>query len=280
MKFIFALLTLAMLAACGSATPTPPGGVASPLGQKTCVDIAGTDSGKVCHWKSACPVVKGTLWYQHGLLEDENAPDAAGTLLVPAHDEFKAMAVDNCLDIVAMSWGTSWMIRPPNTLAEPPPSPSWKEVQQIALPFIEKQFALVRPYTGYGQSMGGFNTATIANLAPQFFDRVILTHPVITDFPDFSSNFKLATVLIGLNFTPQEWVIANPIETITSVVSMKSTYVEICHEDEYGLFDGPSEYVKRAKARGFNVTLHIEGPGCGHTSSPEQPSLANWMAAN
>lgn len=274
-RILVASCLLASIAGCGLLPTTPSTPPPPSLGKKTCEAIPGTQAGQYCHWRT-CAVPKGTLWYQHGLEEDQNAPDAPATLVAPAHTEFPALAVDNCYDIVAMSWGKSWMIRPPGTAALIPPSPPWSEVNEKALPYIEQARGLVRPYIGYGQSMGGFNTAVIANLKPAFFDKLLITHPVITDFPDFAPPFKLATVLIGLNFTPQEWTVANPNATIKTVPAMSPAYVAACATDEFGLWLGPSAYALAAKGRGFDVTFHQESAPCKHTTL-EIPPIVEWL---
>lgn len=287
MKILFVAIFL-MLTACGSMTPKPEPTPEPPLGPEECGPIPGTKA-RYCRWKT-CPVESGTLAYMPGLLEDERAPVAKGSILVPAHSEFKAMAKDQCKGLLTLSWSTpglgglptGWMIRPPGTIAATPPSPSWDETDK-AITWLMLNSKITRPFFLYGQSMGGFNASTIANLKENLVDGgLILTHPVMGPFPNFSpcpsgqmicNTYQL---LVAQNFYVQEWKIANPIETIKTVKKMPRMYVAACPSDEFGLWEGPKAYAQTAKERGFDVTFNQEPSGCKHTTLDMKP-LLEWM---
>lgn len=287
-----AIFVLAILFTCltwfeahASSTPVKP----PALGPQTCGALPGTKTGQWCIWRSTCPKVVGTLAYGTGLGEKVTAPSDASTLLVPAHTEFKTMASDKCLDLLTFSWADpatqmlpSYMIRPPGTLALTPPSPAWPEVN-TALDYLMTTLKLQRPIIGYGQSEGGFNLSTIADLKTKFFDMLLLTHPVMGDYPNHAACppgvviCNTYQILVSGNFWPSEWLIANPVAWIATVKTMPPLYVMACPQDEYGLFDGPKAFCDTARSRGFPCIFEASPPGCKHTDSPSAKAMA-WAS--
>lgn len=293
--FLFQINAFAM------STPPPPTPSPAPsLGRESCGEISGSEFGRYCVWHSQCPGgPKGMLNYVNGLGEDERAPVSPGSTLTPAHTEFKQMAVDNCLDLMTFSFSRpekaikipiinatlqeGFMIRPPNTAAKTPPSPSWLEMN-ADLDWIVAKEKLVRPFIGYGQSMGGFNLATIAALKPGFYDRILLTHPVIGAYPNFDYPCTPPpgqvlcydyVILVSMNFTPQEWTIANPTSPIGLVKAMPKMYMMACPVDEHGLWNGDKLFADLAKGRGFDITFEIsDATKCKHTDAPSPAAMA------
>lgn len=284
----FLVLALLFLSAC-TTTPTKPPTPTNPLGKQSCGAIAGSKYGRYCVWHSQCPVVNGTLDYVHGLGEKETAPVDPGTLLVPAHSEFAEMAGKNCLNLRVLSYSRpekaifgaqeGWMIRPPGTSAATPPSPAWSDFSS-ALDSIDKAENLQGPHFGFGQSMGGFNLATTAGLRPDYYSKVLLTHPVMGDFPNLSpcplgqlicNTYQL---LVGANFWVQEWVIANPVSAIKTAKKMPKMFIMACPEDQFGLWVGPKAYAEAAKILSFDVTFEVSGSGCKHTDAPSLSAMA------
>ena len=293
MRIFLALIALALLAGC---TTTPLKPTPSPLGVKSCGKIPNSQYGRYCVWKSQCPVVKGTLDYDHGLGENETAPDAPGNPITPAHTEFQAMAAANCLNLRSISYsrpdkdmvipfvGTAhegWMTRPQLTSAKTPPSPAWSEYN-AALDTIDKLENLQGPHFAFGQSMGGFNAAVSAAYRPDYYKKVLLTHPVMGDFPNLDACplgqliCNTYQLLVGANFWTSEWVIANPVANAKTVQVMPSLYVMSCPDDSFGLWKGPKAFADILKSRGFDVTFEASPSGCAHTDSPSA-AAQKWI---
>lgn len=252
-------------------------------GAETCGVIPGTTPNKkgelaqFCHYK-ACDVSKGTHFYFHGFKETHRAAMEANVLIRGSgHPEFKRMAKDRCMDLVIMSGGDNWMIRTPNHGAAGKSSqysPTFDEVRNKWIPYIETNLKIQRPYVAAGQSQGGYNLATMILNDPTLFSRAIITHPVMST----RDEFILADVLVGFHFTLKEWQLANPVQVIkqSRITSLPPMLITGCEADEFGIWKGPNSFHSTAVSKGFNSTFLAEPEGCKHTSIMEQP-LLDWL---
>lgn len=264
MKFILAVLVLA-LAAC--TTPLKP----QPAGT---TEIAGTQGDfKYVITKVGLTAPICTLLYMPGVDEDQNAVRSGKY----PHDELVPMARKLGCVILVPSEQSIWLlgsdIKPSGMCSlfggcKQAPTP--EKFLEILQAIMTKHGLPPRIYAE-GVSQGGFNLATLAMKVPDKFVKVIIAHPVML-FRDMAPAGFLALT----NFTPLKWLLVNPVNVIKNVTKMPMTYVTTCEMDAMVPSDAAQEFARIGKSKRFDLTLHIDADTCSHGDFDSDPAIA-WM---
>jgi len=135
----------------------------------------------------------------------------------------------------------------------------------------------------HGESMGGFNAIQILMKAPQLFSKVSLACPIIPTVNNFSSLRNIQSyverthaqkwriygsiILSPLFFpSPASWERASPLSLVANHVNALTpqTFISWSNQDEYGVFEGAKEFLKKFKEQKSNFIegLEVNGPHC------------------
>ena len=257
-------------------TTTPPG--ANGWG-KTCGSIPGVmgksmfgpQSAKYCVYSNSSKP-KNTIWFFHGLGDNENTFDTAEQSSV-SYAELLA-GLPNDTQIVLISYGSSWLLtRYPGRTLEPVDS-QVSVFETKIVPFIEGQFKMTRPYVAMGHSMGGFNTATLCSSLPTLWSKCVLLNAMLPSCDPFagSGGFGFChpgpSMVIDDHFTASGYATTQPTVLLNSVASMPKSFVTVCKNDQFGLFDGPQAWSTAARARGFDSVFYPVMSNCDHSLWP------------
>lgn len=246
----------------GILNPKPP--IPVPSGDReACARLEGTKA-QYC-LDQFVPIAKCTLWYWHGLEEDQHALRSAQY----PHPELIDIAKKFSCDVAALSYGTSWMIGAdikPWLIGNP--SPALQDVLD-AMAALEKKYSLSTNRMAMGVSMGGFNLATIALAKPDLFSKVVLADPVMLDWQT-----GWASALVFSNFTLSKWFGgADPNVAIMRVSKFPMAYLTACEADELVPYEGQQDFAGKAIKKKFDLTFHTDAVGCSHGHFDEPPLL-------
>jgi hypothetical protein len=152
------------------------------------------------------------------------------------------------------------------------------------VPFIEGKYHLQRPYVAMGDSMAGFNTATLLWAGPAMWSSCVLLNPkllILTcdplDVHVCGSKNPVATLgvkyLITKNFTLEDWRATQPFVLLQKTNMVPKTFVTACKEDDYGLFNCPKEWSDLAKSKNPDSEWKPVETNCTHYDWPAQDVL-------
>lgn len=229
------------------------------------------------------PEPKSTIWFFHGLADDHNVfKDPQGNRI--SYRYFMEQVPE--VRIVAISYGTLWMLSPASARTEEPVQGTLEVFRNQIVPFIESQATLPRPWTVMGQSMGGFNASQLCAGAPDLWQKCVLLNSMMPSCDPFTGAFAGGLNPVGggfgyINachpgpdamvkdqFTAGEYAVQQPIETLKKATQLPQTYVTACELDDFGLFTGPKSWVIQAEAKGFEIQWSPKTKDCDHYHWP------------
>lgn len=260
-RSIFLVIATVLVASCASKPVKLPS-----HWTPKCGNVPNTEA-EYCFYKVGDKPTS-TLWYWPGLLESSEVLTSSYFDESDFRNLIEGLAPIN---VVVIGYGKGYYIKPPGTKG----SPSFSEVTNKVIPFIEKTFTPTKPYKAMGVSQGSANLITLTTILPDLFERAALVHPFV--LPEAMDPFKLslckACLLASTNFTEREWKIANPSALMRKAGRIPKTLMFPCETDSFDLYPGALELFNLAKLRGFNMELKHDVSGCKHIGFTTAPLL-------
>jgi pimeloyl-ACP methyl ester carboxylesterase len=219
-----------------------------------CAPVAGTKA-EACLYETGGKR-QGTLMYGHGLADSVKTIEAS---IYPHEGLIDFIKSTDLSHVLVVSYGKDWMLKPTGD--------SEKSVNEYVR--ILESFKTPRPFIGVGISMGGSNMASIAMQRPEFFDRVVLAHPMLVKDDQYHAGWGfLPGFIVDNHFSREEWKLANPFAQAEGVKKLPKMMVIACAKDSFKLYEGTAEWVMVLR----KLTI-IPSPkwmpyvdGCSHSS--------------
>lgn len=258
MKLILIVFTL-FFTACASKP------VALPVTwSNDCRNVPNTKA-RVCFYRTGEKPAR-TLWYWPGLLETASVLERSLFDEQGFRDLITALGPIN---VVVVGYGSGYYIRPPMTAG----NPSFKEITEKVIPFVERTFSPVKPYIGLGISEGAANLITISLLKPEMFTKTVAVHPMVVREDQGPDGFCRACWLLRANFTAEEWKVASPFYLARKAPSMSPMMMVACKKDQFKLYEGARELADVMRMRSMPLLFVDDAEECSHIGWRNEPIL-------
>jgi|GEM_PF-6203572 len=229
------------------------------------------------------PEPKKTIWFFHGLTDDENIFRNPGENRISYR---KFLEQVEPVRIVAISFGTLWMFSSNNNRTEEPKEATIDVFRNKIVPYFVERFKLPQPWSVMGQSMGGFNAAILCAGAPELWKKCVLLNSMLPSCDPYTGAFPEGLTPVGggfsgINmcnpgpaamvkdqFTAAEYKDSQPLQVLARASNLPKTYVTACREDDFGLFTGPQAWAQVGQRKGWNVTWDPKSGSCDHFQWP------------
>lgn len=165
--------------------------------------------------------------------------------------------------IVSISFGPIWLLVEKNTS---PDSGLLEAFEKVIMPTVEKD---LKNFSGrrllVGESMGGFNATQVALKQGQYFAKVAILCPAITEISPFATQAEIEKylsthkanpqnvkemILLAHAFMPTEadWLKASPLDVAKTHLGPRtpSLYLSCGFYDEFGFFPGSERFAEMA----------------------------------
>lgn len=170
--------------------------------------------------------------------------------------------------VVSISFGQIWLID----------SNKYDKIFNKAIPEIENKIGkAITKRMILGESMGGFNSASIIAKNPKFFQKAMLNCPALITFSPFNvleipaylvrtkaeyKNVLEFLALLAFNYSIlDKYNNVSPFKLLTS--EAPEMYVSCGNKDEYGFFEGDKAFVDLAKSKGIKAEYEeLKGGHC------------------
>jgi pimeloyl-ACP methyl ester carboxylesterase len=265
------IFSFANISASVAQTPTAP----PALPNVTCTQSSGGG-----YWYDYCLHKVGTstnpdvVYYLHGLNGSQYEWEDS-----PYYSQIYALWGNQAPTVVSITYGSIWLLAQTNSSGY---SGLYENFVNTALPAIETANSLKpRRRLLFGLSMGGFNAVELYLKNPNLFASVALACPAITtvgpyDGSNAINNYINRTnasaydvneaIYVSETYFPTEadWLNAAPLTLVNNVnASFPPLYVSGGMQDQYGFFEGASQFVAAVTARGAKASwTPLQGGHC------------------
>jgi pimeloyl-ACP methyl ester carboxylesterase len=252
-----------------TATPTPA------FPQVTCTQSSGGGFWyDYCIHKVATSTNPDVLYYLHGLNGSQYEWEDG-----PFYSQIYALWGNQAPTVVSITYGSIWLLAQTNGSGL---SGLYDNFVNTALPGIETANSLhPRRRLLFGLSMGGFNAAELYLKNPTLFAEVALACPAITTVGPYDGSNAIddyihrthasagdvdEAIYVSESYFPTEadWLKAAPLTLVNNVnASFPPLYVSGGLQDQYGFFEGASQFVSAVNAHGGKANWNpLQGGHC------------------
>src|SRR5690606_32060069 len=136
---------------------------------------------------------EGTIFYLHGLADSVKTIEAS---IYPKDGLITLIKEAGFSHVAVISYGKDWLLKPSGN-GDRTVGGYIKVAEGLKLP---------KPYVGIGISMGRANLATIAMQRPDFFESVVLAHPMLVKDDQYDVGWSfLPGFIVDNHFSRDEW---------------------------------------------------------------------------
>lgn len=254
------------------AAPLPPAKIV-PWSQE-CGDVTGVAGASYCTYSNS-PTPRSTIWFFHGLADSPQVFQEAldnSSWIVNRDSYLQLLQGLPATRIVSITFGLSWLLNVNPVRSDDLKAATVDVFKNQIMPFLEKKYSTVKPYSVVGHSMGGYNASTLCTVMPDTWSKCALLNAMIPkpDCDVYESSFCDAGpgLVIRANLSADDWKNYSPLSLVSKAPRLPKAFVTACADDGFGLYPGPQAWAQKAASRGFDVVWEPVASNCDHVHWP------------